>query len=319
MIEKKHPKEPNNWKRWGEDDEKGAANHLTPECVKSALFNPTSGQVLSLSYPIKGSTSSPAQFSVPHLKGRPLPQHFMSIDGADYCAGTKHPAGGRGIADDALMLSPHGTTTHMDALCHMWLGDSIYNGHSASKIRSYGATRCGIEKAGPIVTRGVFLDVATHRNCQVLEKNYRITVEDLESLCQAQQIDIGQGDAVVIRTGWPTVFNNDPEDYWDGEPGLSSEAGEWLAAKDITLIACDNSAISGLNNCGAADELPEDDIHMIFLWRHGIYMAEMLWLEELTSTMTAQRGTHSGTFLFIVSPLNIEGGTGSPINPIAIL
>ena len=129
------PPEPHNWGRWGADDQRGALNLLTPEVVKAATGCVQQGRVISLSLPIKGSTSSSVAQSVPHLKGRPLPQHFMSVDGADYEAGVKQPAGGRGIADDALIVSPHGTTTHMDALCHMWTGKSIYNGHAASRIR----------------------------------------------------------------------------------------------------------------------------------------------------------------------------------------
>jgi kynurenine formamidase len=303
---------PNNWGRWGDDDQRGALNLLTGDVVRAAMGSVRQGSVLSLSLPIKGSTSSTVASSVPHLKGRPLPQHFMSVDGADYEAGVKLPAGGRGIADDALIVSPHGTTTHMDALCHMWTGKQIYNGHPSSRIRSYGATRCGMENIEGVVTRGVFFDMPAFRGVDVLDPADRITVADLETVSARNGFTVGQGDAVVIRTGWPTVFAQSPERYWAGEPGLSSEAAQWLAARDIALVASDNSAISGLNVQGGADETLEDDIHMIFLWRHGIYLIEMLWLEEL-----AAKG--QTTFLFIVAPLKIVGGTGSPVNPLAVL
>ena len=78
------------------------------------------------------------------------------------------------------------------------------------------------------------------------------------------------------------------------------------------MVASDNSAISGLNTDGLADEGLDDDIHMIFLWRHGIYLMEMLWLEELAAA-------GQSTFLFMVAPLRIVGGTGSPVNPLAVL
>lgn len=303
---------PNNWGRWGEDDQRGALNLLTGDVVRSAMGSVQAGRVLSLSLPIKGSTSSNVSSTVPHLKGRPLPQHFMSVDGADYEAGVKLPAGGRGLADDALIVSPHGTTTHMDALCHMWTGKQIYNGHPSSRIRSYGATRCGMENIEGVVTRGVLFDMPAFRGVDVLDPADRITVADLETLSARNGITVGQGDAIVIRTGWPTVFAQSPERYWNGEPGLSSEAAQWLAARDIALVASDNSAISGLNVEGRADETLEDDIHMIFLWRHGIYLIEMLWLEELAAAGQA-------TFLFVVAPLKIVGGTGSPVNPLAVL
>jgi kynurenine formamidase len=301
-----------NWGRWGEEDQRGALNLLTGDVVRAATGAVRQGRVLSLSLPIKGSTSSSVAQSVPHLKGRPLPQHFMSVDGADYEAGVKLPAGGRGIADDALMLSPHGTTTHMDALCHMWTGKQIYNGHASSRIRSYGATRCGMENVEGVVTRGILFDVPAFRGVDVLDAADRITVADLEAMSAKAGVTVGQGDAIVIRTGWPTVFAESPERYWAGEPGLSSEAAQWLAARDIALVASDNSAISGLNVEGRADETLENDIHMIFLWRHGIYLIEMLWLEELAAA-------GQPTFLFVVAPLKIVGGTGSPVNPLAVL
>jgi kynurenine formamidase len=312
MSEAEAPPRPHNWGRWGDDDQQGALNLLTPDVVRRAAGAVGRGQVLSLSLPIKGSTSSSVAETVPHLKGRPLPQHFMSVDGADYEAGVKLPAGGRGMADDALIVSPHGTTTHMDALCHMWTGKRLYNGHPSSRIRSYGATRCGIEQVAGIVTRGVLFDVPAFRGVDVLAGDDRITSADLEAMSELMGITVGQGDAVVIRTGWPTLFAESPERYWSGEPGLSADAAYWLAARDIALVASDNSAISGLNADCRADESVEDDIHMIFLWRHGIYLIEMLWLEELALAAQA-------TFLFIVAPLKIVGGTGSPVNPLAVL
>ncbi len=306
------PPKPNNWGRWGEEDQRGALNLLTGDVVRGAMASVAQGKILSLSLPIKGSTSSGVSSTVPHLKGRPLPQHFMSVDGADYEAGVKLPAGGRGMADDALIVSPHGTTTHMDALCHMWTGKEIYNGHPSSRIRSYGATRCGMENVEGIATRGVLFDVAGFRGVEVMDPADRITAVDLEAMSESMGVTVGQGDAIVIRTGWPTVFAQSPERYWNGEPGLSSDAAQWLAARDIALVASDNSAISGLNVQGRADESLEDDIHMIFLWRHGIYLIEMLWLEELAAAGQA-------TFLFVVAPLKIVGGTGSPVNPLAVL
>jgi kynurenine formamidase len=303
---------PNNWGRWGDEDQRGALNLLTGDIVRAALGTVRQGNVLSLSLPIQGSTSSTVSSTVPHLKGRPLPQHFMSVDGADYEAGVKLPAGGRGMADDALIVSPHGTTTHMDALCHMWTGKQIYNGHPSSRIRSYGATRCGMETIDGVVTRGVFIDVPAFRGVDVLDPADRVTVADLEAISAQNGVAIGEGDAVVIRTGWPTVFAKSPERYWAGEPGLSAEAALWLAGRDIALVASDNSAICGLNAEGRADESLDDDIHMIFLWRHGIYLIEMLWLEELAAKAQA-------TFLLIVAPLKIVGGTGSPVNPLAVL
>lgn len=300
--------ESRNWGRWGETDERGTLNLLTPEVVRAAASCVREGRALSLSLPIRGATSSAAPATVPHLRGRPLPQHFMSVDGGDYAAGARPIGPGLKVADDAIVVTPHGTTTHMDALCHMWTDDQLYNGHPAGRVRSYGASRCGIDRAGPVVGRGVLLDVPRVRGTDRLAAGDRVTEADLE----ACGVPVRAGDVAVVRTGWPLAWRESPETYWSGQPGLSAGAGRWLAARDVAMVACDNAAIGGLNERGLGDEGLGDDLHLILLWRHGIHLAEMLWLEELAATGRTD-------FLFVAAPLAIEGGTASPINPVAVL
>ncbi|MEU8103390.1 cyclase family protein [Nonomuraea muscovyensis] len=300
--------EPNNWGRFGPDDQRGTLNLLTPEVVLQALGAAATGRVLSLALPIRGATSSAAPTTVPHLKGRPLPQHFMSVDGGDYAAGARPIGAGLRVADDALVVSPHGTTTHMDALCHMWSGDELYNGHPAARVRSYGASRCGIERVGGVVARGVLFDVPRGLGLDHLPAGHRVTPAELEDLDPG----LRAGDVAVVRTGWPAVWRRSPEEYWSGQPGLSSEAGRWLAARDVSAVACDNAAIGGLDSRQSAAEGLADDLHLVLLHRHGIHLMEMLWLEELSETGRTE-------FVLVAAPLRIEGGTGSPINPLAIL
>ncbi|MGN9782053.1 cyclase family protein [Nonomuraea sp. ZG12] len=300
--------EPNNWGRFGPEDQRGTLNLLTPPVVLAALASATEGRVLSLAMPIRGSTSSPAPTTVPHLRGRPLPQHFMSVDGGDYAAGTKPVGAGLRVADDALIVTHHGTTTHMDALCHMWSGDELYNAHPAARVRSYGAGRCGIERVGGVVARGVLFDVPRHLGLEHLPADFRITAE----LLQEVGPEPGPGDVAIVRTGWPGVWERSPEEYWSGQPGLSPAAGRWLAARDVAVVASDNAAIGGLDARQLATEPLADDLHLILLHRHGIHLIEMLWLDELSASGRTD-------FVFVVAPLRIEGGTGSPVNPLVIL
>lgn len=285
--------EPNNWGRFGPEDQRGTLNLLTPDVVLRALGAARTGQVLSLSMPVKGG---------PRLAGRPAPQHFMSVDGGDYAAGARPVGPGLRMADDVLIVSAHGTTTHMDALCHMWSGEEIYNGHPAARVRSHGAARCGIERVGGVVARGVFYDVAGYFGVDHLPADHRITAETLADIAEPEP-----GDAVVIRTGWPTAWDSSP-----GQPGLSADAGRWLARHDVSLVACDNAAIEGLNENQLSDEDLDDDLHLILLHRHGIHLVEMLWLEELAAAGRTD-------FVFVAAPLRIQGGTGSAVNPLAIL
>ena len=74
----------------------------------------------------------------------------------------------------------------------------------------------------------------------------------------------------------------------------------------------DNAAIAGPDAAGRFAESLEDDLHLLFLWRHGIYMLEMLCLKELAATGRAE-------FLFVLAPLAVSGGTASPVTPLAVL
>ncbi|NUT44541.1 MAG: cyclase family protein [Thermoactinospora sp.] len=291
--------EPNNWGRFGPEDQRGTLNLLTGERVLAALAAAVTGQVLCLSMPVRRGG--------PRLRGRPEPQHFMSIDGADFAAGTRPVGAGLRMADDALIVSAHGTTTHMDALCHMWEGDHLYNGHPASQVHSYGARRCGIEQAGGVVARGVLFDVPRHLGLDHLPPGFRVSGDLLEEIAP-----VGAGEVAVIRTGWPLVWDRSPEEYWSGQPGLAASAGRWLAERDVAVVAADNAAIGGLNPRQLSDESLADDLHLILLHRHGIHLIELLWLEELSATGRCD-------FVFVAAPLRLQGGTASPLNPLAIL
>ncbi len=301
-----------NWGRWGTGDERGAANLLTPTVVLEAFKAVRDGKTLSLALPIQGATSGPGASRVPHLTGRPLPQHFMSMDGGDYAAGTGRIKGEMSVADDALIVSPHGTTTHIDALAHMWRNDVLFNGHSADRVRSYGATRCGIDKLGPLITRGVMLDVARHLEVPHLAATTRIDDQLLADTAETAGVEVRAGDVVLVRTGWAAVFAQDPEKYNDEQPGLCHSGGKWLVERDVVAIGSDNIAVGALDPGGVFHGTVDEDIHMLTLWEHGVSLIEMLWLEELSHTERVE-------FLFVAAPLPIVGGTASPINPVVVL
>lgn len=298
-----------NWGRWGADDERGAANLLTPEVVRRAVSGLREGRVVPLAMPIRGATSNASGLRVPHLAGRPLPQHFMSVDGGDYAAGAKKMDGERGIADDAIVISTHGTTTHIDALAHMWRDDVLYNGHPADRVRSYGATRCGIDKLGGIVTRGILFDIPAHLGVPYVEPDVVIDAAMLVACAEHAGLTPRPGDVALVRTGWPQVWVQDPARYQSTQPGVSHDAALWLIGQQVVAIGSDNVAVGRLASSFAD---PDEDVHLLTLWRHGVYLIELLWLEELAAADRCD-------FLFIVAPLAIEGGTASPVTPLAVL
>lgn len=294
---------PGNWGRWGVDDERGTLNLLTPEKILAAA----SLIVAGVTYPLGLQIST--KRSLAHA-GRPKPMHFMTLDGGDFAAGVQLH-GGSEYADDYLMLPCHGTT-HVDALAHYWSERRLYNGFSSDRVRSYGATRCGIEHVGSIVSRGVLLDVARHHGVDYLPLGHCITVEEIEAVLRHKSTAISAGDCVLVRTGWPTIFDRDPDEYHRGAPGIGVAAAQWLADRDVCAVGADTVAVEVH---GADDRYDggsvAPSVHPLLIRDYGIYLLEMLDLEALAADGVVE-------FLFVLAPLQIVGGTASPVNPLAI-
>ena len=135
-----------NWGRWGEDDERGAANLLTPDVVLAALRRPATGRVYELGIELRRDA--------PVGGNRIAPLHFMTQDGGDFAALDRHDWG---TADDYMVLATQGTT-HVDGLAHVWSGGPLYNGFPYTEVRSSGAGRLGLEKLGGLVAAAHLLD-----------------------------------------------------------------------------------------------------------------------------------------------------------------
>ncbi len=286
------------WHRWGDDDERGALNHIGAAQVQEAAALVRSGQVLTLAQPLSPRTPVPQ-----HRAGV---QHFMGRDGGDYAAGARRP-GGFQFAEDTVVLPLH-IGTHIDALCHAWYDDALYNGFPGSGTRSTsGATRCGIDKMGPIVGRGVLLDVAGLYGAP-LRDGVAIGAGDLERAARQADVNVGRGDVVLIRTGWAESQGRGDSVSFDSEPGLDSAAALWLTEREISVLGADNFAVEVIP-FAQGTVFP---VHQRLIRDFGIPLLEGLLLGELATT-----GRYE--FMFAASPLPVIGGTGSPISPIAIL
>ena len=121
------------WNRWGADDERGALNLIGPEEVRRASALVRTGEVLRLAQLLSHKTPVPS-----HRSGL---QHFMGRDGGDYAAGRRRP-GGFQVSEDTVVMPLH-LGTHVDALCHAWYDDKLYNGYSGDTMRSSGAEQIG--------------------------------------------------------------------------------------------------------------------------------------------------------------------------------
>ncbi|GAA5050802.1 kynurenine formamidase [Thermocatellispora tengchongensis] len=287
-----------NWGRWGTGDEAGAANLITPEKVLRALRLPERGRAVPLAQVI-GDRDAPST--------RHGYEHFMLRDAGDYAAGASAP-GGFKAATDYVSLRVHGATTHLDALGHAWYGERLYNGFEERTVRSSGMRRLGIDKAPPMVTRGVLLDLAAAAGMPHLPAGHEIGAAELEAAFGRAGVTPEPGDAVLLRTGWIRMWRADREAYLGDRPGIGLEAAEWLARRDVALVGADTSGVEVIP-WAPGTVCP---VHQFLIRDCGVYLLEFLDLEELAETGAT-------AFLFLVAPLRIRGGTGSPVAPVAVL
>lgn len=293
---------PSNWGRWGPDDERGALNLQTPERVLAAVRSCRSGRVYTLALPIQ-------PHDVPLARHRPPPSRLTLMGPGD---GEKLPVAGNdglvGIHEDVVVLPTH-NETHLDAFCHISYGDRLYNGFPADSVEPHrGATRCGVDRVGHIVGRGVLLDVARWMGVDHIEPPYVITAEDLESTAAAQGVEVGEGDVLLFRTGWLGHHLRHPDTTdWTRQPGLGLAACDFVRDTGVSAVGADNRAVEAQPYDGGRFLT----VHVELLVHQGVVMMEHLVLDELA-------GDAVHTFLFVAAPLPITGGMGSPLNPVAI-
>jgi kynurenine formamidase len=290
-----------NWGRWGDDDERGALNLLTPDRVRAAAAAVTTGKVYSLGIPIQAT-------GVPLMDYRGTPMRLTLMNESDDGHFAVYGAAdGTGAHEDILVFASH-TTSHMDALCHVYEEHHHYNGVAASEMKTNtGAGRLGIEKVGGFAARGVLLDLPKLQGPQWLTPGAMITARDLEAAQSAQGVSVEAGDIVLLRTGYLDFWFANAPDVPFEQPGIGLEAAAWLADRDVVAVGSDNAAV---------EVIPFDTndflaVHKELLVRRGIYMLEFLNLAELAAD-------ECYTGLLTVAPLKVTGATGSPINPVFV-
>lgn len=314
---------PDNWGVWGDDDELGALNYLDADAVLRGVGAVSSGETFTLGAPIGNPDGDPM------WPTRADADHHMLRDKGHFEAGkvTREPYGGWENSDDLVYLYNHGTT-HVDGLAHVWYGDELYNGFDAATTKG-GIERCGIEHVADrgVVGRGVLLDVARHRDVEYLEAGERITLEELLACASEQGVEVREGDVLLIRTGAMDLFYREGADAFyeefetthGGEPALD-EAGitytealvEWFDDREIPMLATDTVTAEQTISETTGTRLP---LHPILLRDLGVLISEMNRLGDLAAAC-ADDGQYE--FLYVAAPLHVVGGSGGPVNPVAI-
>ena len=250
----------------------------------------------------------------PYFAGMPhFPAHPPFLFGLTKKHGDLVGPGDVSSSADSIALGGH-VGTHIDALSHFSRAGKMHGGVEVEAIQSYadGIHELDIASVPPILRRGVLLDIAgAFAGADVLAVNFAITPEHLETACVRQKVEVLPGDVVLLRTGW-AQFWHDPRRYITGGsgsqaacPGPELAAARWLSSRGIYATGSDTIAFERVPD-------PAMPVHVHLLVESGIYIMEALNLEELARERCYE-------FLFIAAPLKIQGGTGSPIRPIAVV
>lgn len=285
------------WGRWGNDDERGALNHITPERVAAAAGLVRDGITVTLSWPLNTTAAA----------DNPQPaDHHMTLWGG---------AGPLNLAKDYVGVDYHNDThTHIDALCHVGYEGSLYNGTPAAAVTSRGSTAETIEtlKDG-LVGRGVLLDIPRLRGVRWLEPGEHVFRADLEAAEEEQGVSVRKGDILLVRTGHAhRLREHGPWDTTKAKSGLHPTAMTLLAERGVAALGSDTNG----DTAPSSTDGVAFPIHVLAIAAMGLHLLDYLQFEDLRA---ACERTGRWEFLLVAAPLRITGGTGSPLNPIAIL
>lgn len=220
-------------------------------------------------------------------------------------------ADGGSAAAEVIITGAH-VGTHIDALSHVSHCGELYGGVDAATSQVGGTfSDHGVDTIDPMVRRGVLLDISAFKGVERLEGGYEITVDDLDGCVEAQGTPVGEGDVVLIRSGWGLLWDSG-EPYIgkdSGVPGVGEDGAKWLAANKVHAAGADTIAFECLKPGAGHALLPA---HRVLLVESGIYIIETCALDEIAAAQVHE-------FVFMLSPLRIVGGTGSPVRPLAVV
>jgi kynurenine formamidase len=279
-----------NWGRWGANDELGSVNLVTAAKRRQAAALVKSGETVSLAH--NPLTEKADDNSNPF-------EHTML----------------RGFSMDRYAVSYHGYAhSHIDALCHILYKDQTYNGYARGEVNTeQGCKKLGIQNLkNGVVTRGVLVDIPRLRNLPYLEPGTPIYVEDLEAWEKKSGVKIASGDAVLVRTGrWARRAKVGPWNVGQNQAGLHASVAPWIKARGVALVGGDVASDvvpSGVEGIA----LP---VHTLMITALGVNLLDNQDLEALGDTAAR---LNRWEFMLTINPVPVTGGTGFPLNAIAM-
>lgn len=281
-----------NWGRWGQADQRGTLNLITPAKRLAAIRLVREGISVSLAHTIDKVQAPDSP--------RPIGQQ-LTLDNA-------------GHAMDLYSIWYHGSViTHIDALCHYSFAGKIYNGFDRSKIaQGPGCIDNGIEnqKEG-YFTRGILVDLPLLKNVPYLKPGTPVYPSDLEAWEKFANITIESGDALFLRTGrWAQRAAEGPWNVAASSAGFHASVLPWLKARGVALLG--NDAVNDVQPSGIQGS--PRPIHQVAIVALGLPLVDVMDLEAAAKEAAVRRRWE---FLVTFAPVPVLGGTGFPINPIA--
>lgn len=318
------PATPNNWGAFGDDDDLGTLNYLTPEAVLRGIRSVVTGERHPLNLPLdlpRSATGGPMfkPSAAPYEK-RSFRRNLV----------TNH---GKGLVsnDDQVTFATQGSS-QWDALIHVGADEEgvdgpFYNGVTRDVVDESGhASRLGIDKVAQvgIAGRGVLLDIArmvSGGSPDALPLDFVCTPEITQACIQHEGLEPQPGDIVCFRTGWAEKYLSAadderqamglaPDGTFQSAPGISPEHTELAHAARWAAVAGDNPGVEAM-----PIGRPMDSAHVRMLRNLGMLFGELLYFGTLAEAAAADR---RWDFLFVAVPLWIPGGAGSPANAMAI-
>ncbi len=246
--------------------------------------------------------------SQPFYVGMP---HFPTHPPFAYSLGKLHGEfvlkNGGSSASEVITMGGH-SGTHIDALNHFSCAGKLFGGVDYEQAAGTGVRPHSVDTVPPVVRRGVLVDVAGSQGVPILSEEFVIDPEHLE---KAARTAIREGDVVLIRTGWAAHWGDSFQYVTAGKgihvtaPGPGEAAARWLSERKVFAAGSDTLAFEKVPS-------PLMPVHVHLLVESGIHILENLNLDEMAAAGVSE-------FLFIAAPLRIEGGTGSPVRPLALV
>ena len=220
-------------------------------------------------------------------------------------------ADGGSASNEMIVMGGH-TGTHIDALCHVSHQGLLHAGHDAAQAQRGGRfSRMGVETIAPVFCRGIMLDIPALLSVGVLPAGQPITAAHLQAAAKKQSVEVRDGDAVMVRSGWSEYWSDANKflGLTDGVAGPDESAANWLAERKVRITGAETIAYECIPPGRGHALLP---VHRILLVENGIHIVEAMNLSELAKDKVYE-------FLFVLIPLKVVGATGIPVRPLALI